>query len=75
MSMSTRSSESPIAAASAVPWWKDITRYQWTILLMTWLGFMFDLMDSTLYTMVMGPALRDLLVHRARCRTSAGTVA
>jgi MFS family permease len=44
-----------------VPWWKDITRYQWTVLLMTWLGFLFDLMDSTLYTMVMGPALQDLL--------------
>jgi MFS family permease len=28
---------------------------------MTWLGFLFDLMDSTLYTLVMGPALQDLL--------------
>ena len=27
----------------------EITRYQWTVLLMTWLGFLFDLMDSTLY--------------------------
>jgi MFS family permease len=44
-----------------VPWWTEITRYQWTVLLMTWLGFLFDLMDSTLYTMVMGPALQDLL--------------
>jgi MFS family permease len=44
-----------------VPWWKEINSYQWKILLMTWLGFMFDLMDSTLYTMVMAPALRELL--------------
>jgi MFS family permease len=44
-----------------VAWWTEITRYQWTVLLMTWLGFLFDLMDSTLYTMVMGPALQDLL--------------
>lgn len=42
-------------------WWYGITRYQWTVLLMTWLGFLFDLMDSTLYTLVMGPALQDLL--------------
>lgn len=28
---------------------------------MTWLGFLFDLMDSTLYTLVMGPALQELL--------------
>ena len=46
---------------SARAWWKDVERYQWTVLLMTWLGFLFDLMDSTLYTLVMGPALRDLL--------------
>ncbi|MBI3050169.1 MAG: MFS transporter [Acidobacteria bacterium] len=46
---------------TAQPWWKEIERYQWTVLLMTWLGFLFDLMDSTLYTMVMGPALGDLL--------------
>lgn len=42
-------------------WWNDIERYQWTVLLMTWLGFLFDLMDSTLYTLVMGPALQELL--------------
>jgi MFS family permease len=61
VSIGTQSSEHPIAAAHAVPWWTEITRYQWTVLLMTWLGFLFDLMDSTLYTMVMGPALQDLL--------------
>lgn len=47
--------------AAVVPWWREINRYQWKILMMTWLGFLFDLMDSTLYTMVMAPALRELL--------------
>jgi MFS family permease len=61
VAIGTQSSEHPVAAAHAVPWWAEITRYQWTVLLMTWLGFLFDLMDSTLYTMVMGPALQDLL--------------
>jgi len=46
---------------TARPWWQEIERYQWTVLLMTWLGFLFDLMDSTLYTLVMGPALGELL--------------
>jgi MFS family permease len=46
---------------AAQPWWREIERYQWTVLLVTWLGFLFDLMDSTLYTLVMAPALRDLL--------------
>ena len=49
-------------------WWQDISRYQWTILLMTWLGFLFDLMDSTLYTLVMGPALQYLLGAEASVR-------
>lgn len=35
---------------------------------MTWLGFLFDLMDSTLYTLVMGPALRELLGAEASVR-------
>jgi len=61
VSIGTQSSQHPVAADHAVPWWAEITRYQWTVLLMTWLGFLFDLMDSTLYTMVMGPALQDLL--------------
>jgi MFS family permease len=49
----------------ARPWWSAIGRYQWTVLLMTWLGFLFDLMDSTLYTLVMGPALGELLAPDA----------
>lgn len=44
-----------------MPWWSTLERYQWTVLLMAWMGFLFDFMDSTLYTMVMAPALKDLL--------------
>ena len=53
---------------------KDITRYQ-DILLMTCARVMFDLMDSTLYTMVMGPALRDLLGTQGSGRTAVVRVA
>ena len=38
-----------------------ITRYQWLVLLVAWLGWVFDSMDSTIYTLVLQPALRDLL--------------
>ena len=47
--------------ASLAPWWREIPRYQWTVLLVAWFVFMFDLMDSTLYTLVMVPAIRELL--------------
>lgn len=42
-------------------WWKGITRYQWIVLSVAWFGFMFDLMDSTLYSLVVVPALKELL--------------
>ena len=49
-------------------WWQGITRYQWTVLMVAWFGFMFDLMDSTLYSLVMVPAVRDLLGQVAQIR-------
>jgi MFS family permease len=38
-----------------------VTRYQWLVLLVAWLGWVFDSMDSTIYTLVLQPALQDLL--------------
>jgi len=42
--------------------WRDgVTRYQWLVLLVAWLGWVFDSMDSTIYALVLHPALHDLL--------------
>lgn len=38
-----------------------VTRYQWLVLLVAWLGWVFDSMDATIYTLVMQPALGELL--------------
>jgi MFS family permease len=38
-----------------------VTRYQWLILLVAWLGWVFDSMDATIYALVLHPALHDLL--------------
>lgn len=38
-----------------------VTRYQWLVLLVAWLGWVFDSMDSTIYTLVLHPALSELL--------------
>ncbi|MBI3595018.1 MAG: MFS transporter [Nitrospirae bacterium] len=46
-------------------WWKGVSRYQWLILTVAWLGWVFDSMDSTLYAMVLQPALHDLLPARS----------
>ncbi len=49
-------------------WWHGITRYQWLVLFIAWLGWVFDAMDATIYAIVLHPALHDLL------QTPGGTV-
>ncbi len=44
-----------------VSWWHGVTRYQWLVLFVAWLGWVFDSMDSTIYALVLQPALHDLL--------------
>ncbi|MCS6896641.1 MAG: MFS transporter, partial [Nitrospira sp.] len=42
-------------------WWRGVTPYQWLVLLVAWLGWVFDAMDATIYAIVLHPALHDLL--------------
>jgi MFS family permease len=51
-------------ASALVPessWRHGVTRYQWFVLLVAWLGWVFDSMDATIYTLVLQPALHELL--------------
>lgn len=45
-------------------WFRSVTRYQWMVLLVAWLGWVFDAMDATIYAIVLHPALEELLVGR-----------
>ena len=42
-------------------WRYSVTRYQWLVLFVAWLGWVFDSMDSTIYALVLQPALHNLL--------------
>src|SRR5215831_8551469 len=42
-------------------WVSQVTRYQWLVLMVAWLGWVFDSMDATLYSLVQRPAITDLL--------------
>ncbi len=42
-------------------WRTGVTRYQWLVLFVAWLGWVFDAMDATIYAIVLHPALHDLL--------------
>ena len=42
-------------------WRHGVSPYQWVVLLVAWLGWVFDSMDATIYAIVLHPALHDLL--------------
>ena len=42
-------------------WRHGVSRYQWLVLFVAWLGWVFDSMDATIYTLVLHPALHELL--------------
>ena len=41
--------------------WRALTGYQWLVLAVAWLGWVFDSMDATIYALVMTPALQEIL--------------
>jgi len=55
-------------------WHHGVTRYQWLVLFVAWVGWVFDAMDATIYTLVLHPALHELLAASGIVPTS-GTVA
>lgn len=57
---------SPVSTAAAPRSWHDgVTSYQWLVLFVAWLGWVFDSMDATIYTIVLHPALEELLGRSA----------
>ena len=49
------------ALVSGHSWRSGVTPYQWLVLFVAWLGWVFDAMDATIYAIVLHPALHELL--------------
>jgi MFS family permease len=49
------------AAVARLGGWQAISRYQWLVFIVVWLGWTLDAADFGLYSLVLGPALTDLL--------------
>lgn len=49
------------AGASWHGWIGEVNRYQWMVLLVAWLGWVFDSMDGTLYSYIQKPAITELM--------------
>jgi len=56
---------------TAYSWYRDLNRYQWFVVIVASVGWMFDTMAQQLFNLARVPALRDLLGGHA----SAGVVA
>ena len=48
-------------AIGGLSWMRDITRYQWMVFLVAWLGWSLDNTDFNLFALVLRPALTELL--------------
>jgi MFS family permease len=52
----------PISApARPLPWWRELTRYHWFVLVVASLGWLFDTMDQQLFNLARKPAITALL--------------
>ena len=47
--------------APAGPWWRELSRYHWFVLVVASLGWLFDTMDQQLFTIARRPAMLKLL--------------
>src|SRR2546429_510436 len=43
------------------PWYKQLTRYHWFVLIVASLGWLFDTMDQQLFNIARRPAMRSLV--------------
>jgi MFS family permease len=63
------------AGHSDVPWWKDLTRYQWFVFTVASLGWLFDTMDQQLFNLARKPAVTELLAAGSTAPPTSGVVA
>lgn len=48
-------------AEARLPWYRGLTRYQWTILLVAWLGWVFDIFDSAIFNFTKTDMLKEMM--------------
>jgi MFS family permease len=63
------------ATAVSTPWYRELNRYHWFVLIVATLGWMFDTMDQQLFNLARRPAILELLGARPDDPLMAGQVA
>jgi MFS family permease len=52
---------SPPTKPAAGPWYRELSRYHWFVLVVAALGWLFDTMDQQLFSLARMPAMKELL--------------
>src|SRR6059036_391219 len=61
----------PLASATNLPWYKELNRRHWFVLVVASLGWLFDTMDQQLFNLARRPAIVELLgAHSANAATT-----
>src|SRR5262249_23141706 len=47
--------------SNGTPWYRELTRYHWFVLIVAALGWLFDTMDQQLFNLARAPAMKELL--------------
>jgi MFS family permease len=69
------SAESTTQTHGGVPWYRELSRYQWLVFVVASLGWLFDTMDQQLFNLVRRPAIVDLIKVLPGDPTAAARVA
>lgn len=62
-------------ASAGGPWYKELNRYHWFVLVVASLGWLFDTMDQQLFNLARRPAITELLGARPGDPAMAGQIA
>src|SRR5437763_584705 len=63
------------APAHGGKWYAELNRYNWFVLVVASLGWLFDTMDQQLFNLARRPAIMDLLHARPNDPSMVGTIA
>ncbi|MBI4580901.1 MAG: MFS transporter [Planctomycetes bacterium] len=50
-----------LSSGTSIPWYRGLSRYQWWVLIIASMGWMFDTMDQQFFNLGRGPAMQDVL--------------
>src|SRR5580765_3898949 len=65
----------PDASPATGPWYNELTRYHWFVLIVAALGWLFDTMDQQLFNLARVPAMKELLADPETGAVDGATVA